>query len=133
MKQKNVIFKDFVSVRKRIEGEKHDCTVMALAIVTNQTYKKTHKFLETSGRKFGEGFDLKSSLFLPLPYEKGGESYTKKITKYKNKKVKTFINNCDKTQNFLIITKNHCLAFKKGKIYDNRNSSNLLIDEILCF
>lgn len=111
---------NFSSIRKRIKGEKNDCTVMALAIATGQKYKTIHKFLARKGRKFGDGFNLNHKVT-------GGIL----LKGFYNKKVKTFLNQANNSNTYLIITKNHCLVYKKGKIYDNQNSNNLLIDQII--
>lgn len=122
----------FDKVRKRITGEKNDCTVMALAIVTGIKYIHSHYYLWLKGRELTKGFDLKFNPSKKLIYINYSPHKYSIIKKYNNKKVKTFIKNINDNENsYLIITKNHCLALKKGKIYDNKNSENFIIEQII--
>lgn len=93
-------------------GEKNDCVVKALSLVSGYSYEKVHNFLRLKGRKFRKG--TLQSIWIPamkaLGIQHNFSRFSGKTTM--NLRVPS------RNSNYLILSASHVAAMIEGKVQD---------------
>ena len=93
--------------------ETNDCTVKAVAIATNQPYKKAHALLKEAGRKNRKG--TYSHVYKRVIENMG---FTVKRIETSAKTIATLMHHLDPTKRYVCNVRGHALAVAGGKVQD---------------
>lgn len=96
-------------------GEDNDCTVKALAIVTDSSYDEAHATLKARGRKKGKGTNM--GQWLPA-VEDLGHHYVKVTGHFEGKTVNSIESELPKGKKFYILVRGHLCAFDGTEVVD---------------
>lgn len=93
-------------------GEKNDCVVKALSLVSGYSYEKVHNYLRKKGRKFGNG-TLKQ-IWIPAMRDMGIKDNQSRF----NGKTTMNLRVPNRKSNYLILSSRHVAAMIEGKVQD---------------
>jgi len=96
-------------------GEGNDCTVKALALVTDSTYDEAHAVMKARGRRKGKGANM--GLWLPAVNDLGHHHVT--VTgHFEGKTVNSLEKELPKGKKFFVLVNAHLCAFDGNEIVD---------------
>jgi hypothetical protein len=98
-------------------GENNDCSVIALAVSCDLSYKDAHEILSQKGRKTGKGVLTNEILSAVVIAGKTHQNVTE-IFKHNYGKTVGSIEKAGLKETYLVITSGHVLTMKDGKALD---------------
>lgn len=104
---------DAIRSSEAAKGERNDCTVIAAALATGESYEDAHAALELFGRKPGHGTSIHSTLrALDLL------GYRHNRVQFEPASVQTIARQLDPKARYVVFTSNHALAVVDGVVED---------------
>lgn len=111
-------FTELINESRKV-GETNDCTVKALAIVTNLSYQKSREILQQKGRRYRKGLVSSVRDYNPTLLKTIQElGFSVKRVKCNSKTVRTLERNVKSNGTFLVFTNSHVLAMKDKEVMD---------------